>query len=162
MACPFGWQSAPPGVEYSARCYKSVSWATSLRECVENCGLGAAPVCPKSAEEAALVTGIFTDEAMMTAYLGLYRNSSGSFECVSGGAAQYTKWVAASPTFRGEPDNWHGIEHCIIIGSTTEWHDYGCGSMGQFSSGCICGSPLNVSTAYISDVARLEASAEEC
>ena len=63
MACPFGWQSAPPGVEYSARCYKSVSWATSLRECVENCGLGAAPVCPKSAEEAALVTGIFTDEA---------------------------------------------------------------------------------------------------
>ena len=38
MACPFGWQPAPPGGEYSAQCYKSVEWATSLRECVENCG----------------------------------------------------------------------------------------------------------------------------
>ena len=98
MACPFGWQPAPPGGEYSARCYKSVDWATSLRECVEHCGPGAAPVCPKSAEEEALVTGMFLDEAMQTAYLGLYRNSSGMFECVSGGAAQYTKWVES----RGE------------------------------------------------------------
>ena len=98
MACPFGWQPAPPGGAYSARCYKSVEYATSLRECVENCGPLGAPVCPKSAEEAALVTGMFIDEAMQTAYLGLYRNSSGMFECVSGGAAQYTKWVES----RGE------------------------------------------------------------
>ena len=37
MACPLGWQPAPPGGEYSARCYKSVEWATSLRECVKHC-----------------------------------------------------------------------------------------------------------------------------
>ena len=61
-------------------------------------------MCPKSAEEAALVTGMFTDEAMLTAYLGLYRNSSGTFECVSGGAAlsaaQSPRWAESG----GEPD----------------------------------------------------------
>ena len=113
MACPFGWTPAPQdGGAYSARCYASVDWATSLRECVENCGAGAAPVCPSSAAENALVVRLAADEAIEHAWLGMYRSASGAFECVADTSAAeapqplapagYSNWVGRN----NEPDNW--------------------------------------------------------
>ena len=40
------------------------------------------------------------------------------------------------------------------------WEDGTCDYRSRMTRGCICGSPLNVSTAYLDDVARMEAPAE--
>ena len=104
MACPFGWTPAPQdGGAYSARCYASVDWAASLRECVENCGPEAAPVCPSSAAENSLLARLAADEAIDLAWLGMYRSASGAFECVADASAStgYSNW---SPLFFAESE----------------------------------------------------------
>ena len=166
MACPFGWTPAPQdGGAYSARCYASVDWASSLRECVKNCGAGAAPVCPSSAAENSLLVRLATDEAIERTWLGLYRSASGAFQCVATSAGEaplplaptgYSNW---NPLY-GEPNNWQEIEPCVVMQNTEVWSDITCDYRGRMTYGCICGSPLNVSTTYLDDVARMEAPAE--
>ena len=159
MACPFGWTPAPQdGGAYSARCYASVDWATSLRECVEHCGPGAAPVCPSSAAENALLVRLATDESIERTWLGMYRSTGGDFECVAdtSATAGYSNWNV----LYGEPNNWQGREACVLMFSTSFWEDGTCDYRSRLPRGCICGSPLNVSAAYLDDVARMEAPAE--
>ena len=157
MACPFGWTPAPQdGGAYSARCYASVDWATSLRECVENCGAGAAPVCPSSAAENALLVRLATDESIERTWLGMYRSTGGDFECVAdtSASAGYSNWNL----IYGEPNNWQGREDCVQLGVSSNWEDISCDYRSRMTRGCICGSPLNVSRSTASALKRRSAS----
>ena len=51
MSCSDGWTPSPSNAAWGSACYKSVGPATTIGECNELCGVGAAPVCIESEEE---------------------------------------------------------------------------------------------------------------
>ena len=55
-SCSDGWTPSPSNAAWGSACYKSVGPATTIGECNELCGVGAAPVCIESEEELNFLT----------------------------------------------------------------------------------------------------------
>ena len=90
--------TASPNISWAACFSLSEQRASSLRQCVDRCGvLGMVPACIGSAEENAFASTLLP--ANDWAYLGVYRNvsSGGRAEgwggCVAGVASGFVNWA---------------------------------------------------------------------